>query len=86
MVETLSLHKRLGRALALKGNIRVLTVEATVTAMFYGMLFVIWQPYVLSLGASMTVLGGLSAVLGLLGSLSSPIWGDFQTEWAENLS
>jgi len=75
VVETLSLHKRLGRALALKGNIRVLTVEATVTAMFYGMLFVIWQPYVLSLGASMTVLGGLSAVLGLLGSLSSPIWG-----------
>jgi len=53
----------------------VLTVEATVTAMFYGMLFVIWQPFVLSLGASMAVLGGLSAALGLLGSLSSPIWG-----------
>ena len=39
------------------------------------MLFVIWQPFVLGLGASMSVLGGLSAALGLLGSFSSPIWG-----------
>lgn len=75
MVKTLRLYKRLGQALALKGNIRVLTVEAIVTAMFYGMLFVIWQPFVLGLGASMAVLGGLSAALGLLGSFSSPIWG-----------
>jgi len=43
--------------------------------MFYGMLFVIWQPFVLGLGASMAVLGGLSAALGLLGSFSSPILG-----------
>ncbi len=75
MVKTLRLYKRLGQALALKGNIRVLTVEAIVTAMFYGMLFVIWQPFVLGLGASMAVLGGLSAALGLLGAFSSPIWG-----------
>jgi DHA1 family multidrug resistance protein-like MFS transporter len=61
--------------LALKGNIRILTLEAMITAMFYGMLFVIWQPFVLNLGASMAVLGGLSAILGLLGSSSSPIWG-----------
>jgi len=75
VVKILRLHKRLGQALALRGNIRVLTVEAMVTAMSYGMLFVIWQPFVLGLGASMAVLGGLSAALGLLGSLSSPIWG-----------
>jgi len=75
VVKTLRLYKRLGQALALKGNIRVLTVEAIVTAMFYGMLFVIWQPFVLGLGASMAVLGGLSAALGLLGSFSSPILG-----------
>ena len=75
MVEELKLHKRLEQALALKGNIQVLTVEATLIAMFYGMLFVIWQPFVLGLGASMTVLGGLSAALGLLGSFSAPIWG-----------
>jgi len=43
--------------------------------MFYGMLFVIWQPFVLELGASMAILGGLSAALGLLESFSSPIWG-----------
>jgi len=75
VVKRLGLSERLGRALALKGNIRVLTVEAMVSAMFYGMLFVIWQPFVLGLGASMAVLGGLSAALSLLGALSSPIWG-----------
>ena len=75
MVKALRFHKRFGQALALRGNIRVLTVETIVTAMFYGMLFVIWQPFVLGLGASMTVLGGFSAALGLLGSFSSPIWG-----------
>lgn len=75
MVRTLKLHKRLGRVLALKGNVQILTVEAMVTAMFYGMLFVVWQPFVLGLGASMAVLGGLSATLGLLGALSSLIWG-----------
>ncbi len=65
----------MAQALAFRGNIRVLTVEVIIGAMFYGMLFVIWQPFVLGLGVSMTVLGGLSAALGLLGSFSSPIWG-----------
>jgi DHA1 family multidrug resistance protein-like MFS transporter len=75
VVSVLRFYERLGQALALRGNIRVLTVDAMITAMFYGMLFVIWQPFVLGLGASMTVLGGLSAALGLLGAFSSPIWG-----------
>lgn len=75
MVDALRFYERLGQALALRGNIRVLTLEAMITAMFYGMFFVIWQPFVLGLGASMTVLGGLSAALGLLGSFSSPVWG-----------
>jgi len=75
VVSALTLFERLGQALALRGNIRVLTVNAMITAMFYGMLFVIWQPFVLGLGASITVLGGLSAALGLLGAFSSPIWG-----------
>jgi MFS family permease len=54
---------------------RVLSVQAVITSMFYGMLFVIWQPFVLELGASMAILGGLSAALGLLESFSAPIWG-----------
>jgi len=71
----LKLYRRIGQALALRGNIRVLSVQAVLTSMFYGMLFVIWQPFVLELGASMAILGGLSAALGLLESFSSPIWG-----------
>jgi len=54
---------------------RVLNVQAVITSMFYGMLFVIWQPFVLELGASMAVLGGLSAALSLIASFSSPVWG-----------
>ena len=54
---------------------RVLSVQAVLTSMFYGMLFVIWQPFVLELGASMAILGGLSATLSLIASFSSPVWG-----------
>lgn len=66
---------RLQRGLALKGNIRVLVVESLVGATCYGMLYPIWQPFVLSLGASMAILGGLRAILSLLGSCSSLFWG-----------
>lgn len=66
---------RLQRGLALKGNIRVLVVESLVGAMCYGMFYPMWQPFVLSLGGSMAVLGGLRAILSLLGSSSSLFWG-----------
>lgn len=75
MVWALKLYKRVEQALALRGNMRVLSVQAVLTSMFYGMLFVIWQPFVLELGASMAVLGGLSAALSLTASFSSPVWG-----------
>jgi MFS family permease len=75
VVWALKLYKRVEQALALRGNMRVLSVQSVLTAMFYGMLFVIWQPFVLELGASMAVLGGLSAALSLTASLSSPVWG-----------
>ena len=70
-----SLSVRLQRSLALRGNIRALMVESLVGSAFYGMFYPIWQPFVLSLGASMSILGGLGAILSLLGSLSSLFWG-----------
>lgn len=66
---------RLQRSLALKGNIRALMVESLVGSAFYEMFYPIWQPFVLSLGASVSILGGLGAILSLLGSLSSLFWG-----------
>lgn len=70
-----SLSVRLQRSLALKGNIRVLMVESLLGSAFYGMFYPIWQPFVLSLGASVSIVGGLGAILSLLGSLSSLFWG-----------
>jgi len=65
----------LKRVLALKGNIRILLVQSIIGAVGYGIFFPIWQPFVLSLGASMSILGGIRAILTLLGSSSSLLWG-----------
>ena len=70
-----TLLTRLQRGLALRGNIRVLLVQSVIGSIGYGMLFPIWQPFVLSLGASMSILGGLRAIITLLSSISSLIWG-----------
>lgn len=66
---------RVSRTLALERNIQVLVVEAVLTALSFGMFIVIWQPFVLSLGASMAALGTLGAIIRLLGSSSAPILG-----------
>ncbi|MFB0503418.1 MAG: MFS transporter [Candidatus Bathyarchaeia archaeon] len=50
-------------------------VESLLGSAFYGMFYPIWQPFVLSLGASVSIVGGLGAILSLLGSLSSLFWG-----------
>lgn len=66
---------RLQSVLALKGNIRVLLVDSILGSIFYGMLSPIWQPFVLSLGASMAILGGIRAISSLTGSIFSFFWG-----------
>jgi len=66
---------RIARALALEKNIKVLVVESILLSLSFGMFIVIWQPFVLSLGASMAALGMLGAIIRLLGSSSSPVWG-----------
>lgn len=70
-----SLLTRIKRGLALKGNIRTLLVQSVIGSIGYGMLFPIWQPFVLSLGASMSILGGLRGIITLLSSISSLLWG-----------
>lgn len=75
MVNFKSSLSKLRKSLALKGNVPILFTESAVTAMCYGMFYVIWQPFVLGLGASMASLGILFAILSLLGSSSSLIWG-----------
>lgn len=75
-----SIPARLGRALALKGNIRVLAATGFLFGTYQGMLLAIWQPFVLSLGASISVLGVLESLggrFGLVGSLVQPLGGWF---------
>ncbi len=71
---------RLSRALALESNVRVLALVVFFMGTYQGMLQAIWQPFVLSLGASVSVLGVLESVggrMGLVGALAQPLGGWF---------
>ncbi len=76
-MKELTLLKRIKRELTLRGNIRILLIQSVIGSIGYGMLLPIWQPFVLSLGASMPVLGGLRGIITLLSSISSLLWGKF---------
>lgn len=69
---------RLIRTLALEGNVRVLAITDFLFGAYQGMLRVIWQPFVLSLGASVSVLGMLESLggrMGVVGPLVQPLGG-----------
>jgi len=55
---------RIERSLALKGNVRVVAATAFLAGLYSSMMGVIWQPFVLSLGASMSTLGFLESLGG----------------------
>ena len=62
----------------LHDNLSVLSATAFLTGIHSNMVSVVWQPYVLSLGASMTTLGWLTSLGGFQGivtSLIQPIGG-----------
>jgi DHA1 family multidrug resistance protein-like MFS transporter len=54
--------KRIGKELVLKGNIRILAIMAVLGGTQSGMLYSVWQPFVISLGASVAALGFLSSL------------------------
>jgi len=63
--------KRIGKELALKGNIRILAILAVLGGTEWGMLTAVWQPFVISLGASVAALGFLQSLGGFYGVLPS---------------
>ena len=67
--------ERIKSALALRGNIRILALESFFSQISAKILGVIWQPFVLSLGASMAALGGLESLKSLISALIQPILG-----------
>jgi DHA1 family multidrug resistance protein-like MFS transporter len=61
--------------LALKGNVRIIVILSFLASIGGKMLEVIWQPFVLSLGASMPILGALQSTKSVIASLVQPISG-----------
>jgi len=64
----MALVERLRELFALRGNILVLTFSEIVSNTGWNMYGVVWQPYILSLGATMPILGSLISIQTLLRS------------------
>ncbi len=64
----MKLEKRLRKLPVLKGNIPALAISDFISSNGWSIFEVIWQPFVLSLGATISILGGLSSIHTILGS------------------
>ena len=67
--------QRLGKYLALEGNIRVLAIQTLVSQLGFGMLVVVWQPYILSLGLTVVDLGIVQSLINLSTATGLFVWG-----------
>ncbi|MCK4450393.1 MAG: MFS transporter, partial [Anaerolineae bacterium] len=67
--------ERIKSALALKGNVRIIVILSFLSSIGWKMQEVIWDPFVLSLGASMPTLGALKSTRSIIASLIQPISG-----------
>ncbi len=75
MPQIKGLVDRLRLTLALSENVNAMAVRSLVTELFFGMFYVVWQPYVISLGATLPQLGLIQGVMILSAALGSLIWG-----------
>lgn len=60
--------EKLRKLPVLKGNIPALAISDFISSNGWGIFDVIWQPFVLSLGATVSILGGLSSINTVVGS------------------
>jgi MFS family permease len=65
----------LSKYLALEGNIRVLAIQTLISQLGFGMLIVVWQPYILSLGLKVVDLGAVQSVINLSTAVGLFVWG-----------
>jgi MFS family permease len=61
--------------LAIEGNIRVLAIQNLISQLGFGMVYVVWQPYILSTGVSVTFLGFVQTVISFSTMIGLLIWG-----------
>lgn len=67
--------EKLTQFLALEGNIRVLAVQTFLSQIGLGMFLVIWQPYILSAGATISQLGLVQTVINITTGVGLFFWG-----------
>jgi len=60
---------------ALEGNIRALALQTLVSQAGFGMFLVIWQPLILSTGATVAQLGAIQSLINLVTAAGLILWG-----------
>ena len=76
--------KSVSKYLALEGNIRVLAAQTFVSQIGLGMFYVIWQPYLLSTGITVSQLGLIQTMINVSTALGLIVWGRSVTGSAES--
>ena len=69
------------RTLSLGVNIRVMALRALITEACFGMFYVVWQPYVIELGATLPQLGLVQGVMMMFAAVGSLVWGRLSDAW-----
>lgn len=67
--------QRVNEFLGLEGNIRVLALQTLLSQIGFGMFYVIWQPYLLSVGISLAQLGLVQTVINVSTGIGLILWG-----------
>lgn len=67
--------EKITKYLALEGNIRVLAMQTLLGQIGLGMFYVIWQPYILSTGLSISQLGLVQTTINVTTGLGLFFWG-----------
>ncbi|MCW4051166.1 MAG: MFS transporter [Candidatus Bathyarchaeota archaeon] len=67
--------KSISRYLALEGNIRVLAAQTLISQIGFGMLYPIWQAYLISTGISLSQLGLIQTMINVSTGLGLFAWG-----------
>jgi MFS family permease len=67
--------ERISQFLALEGNIRVLAIQTLLSQIGLGMFYVIWQPYTISTGVSISQLGLIQTIINVSTGISLFFWG-----------
>jgi MFS family permease len=65
----------LKQTLALSDNVKTMAVQSLVTEACFGMFYVVWQPYLIDLRATIPQLGLVQGVITLSAALGSLLWG-----------